>query len=141
MKNKKRPLSDFCCLNEECTEYGKRDAGNLRVDQYYGKNKNIRLLICKVCKKPFSERKNTPLFRSKLDEEKAISVIQHLGEGIGIRKTGRLMNVSKDTVLRYAKITGEHSKSIHDELVKDLEVSEMEIDEKWNFVGKKRQKH
>ena len=138
MENIERPLSDFCCLNEHCSEYGKRGAGNIRVDKRYGKNKDIRLLICRICDKTFSERKNTALFNSKLNKEKAISVIHHLAEGIGIRKTSRLTGVSKDTVLRYSKIAGEHSKSIHEELVKDLEVSEVELDEKWSFVGKKR---
>lgn len=137
MENLERPLSDFCCLNENCPEHGKKNAGNIRIEKVYGKNKDIRLLVCKVCKKTFSERKNTSLFNSKLPKEKVTNIIHHLAEGVGIRKTSRLTKVSKDTVLRYSKISGEHSKSIHDELVRDLEVEEVELDEKWNFVEKK----
>jgi LacI family transcriptional regulator len=29
-------LSRFCCLNSDCPEHGKRDAGNLTVTHRYG---------------------------------------------------------------------------------------------------------
>ena len=31
-----KPLSEFCCINTECSEYGKRGGRNLRVHQTYG---------------------------------------------------------------------------------------------------------
>ena len=50
-----KPLSEFCCVNPNCQEHGKRDAKNLRVHQMYGKSDTIRLLECKVCGLKFSE--------------------------------------------------------------------------------------
>ena len=50
-----KPLSEFCCINQECSEYGKRGGINLRVHQTYGKSDPIRLLECKVCGIMFSE--------------------------------------------------------------------------------------
>ena len=44
-----KPLSEFCCINQECSEHGKRGGINLRVHQTYGKSAPIRLLECKVC--------------------------------------------------------------------------------------------
>ena len=40
-----------------------------------------------------------------------------INEGCGIRKTGRLVGVNKDTVIRYSVLAGKHAKELHDELV------------------------
>lgn len=109
--------SKFCCQNENCPDYSKRSAGNLTVCGWYGKNDRIRLLYCRTCKQRFSERKGTPLFGMKLEDEKAISVLKHICEGCGVRKTSRLVGVHRDTVTRYALAAGEHAKAVHDELV------------------------
>jgi transposase-like protein len=109
-------LSAFCCLNPHCPAYGKRDHGNLTVCMRYGKHQR-RLLYCRRCKARFSERKGTPLFDSRLPPEKAVAVLAHIAEGIGVRQTGRLVGVSKDTVVRYGLCAGEHAQQLHDELV------------------------
>ena len=110
-------LSRFCCQNERCPDYGKRGLDNLSVCSRYGKHKHIRLLYCRTCRYRFSERKGTPLFGSHLPEKTAVAVMSHLAEGVGIRKTGRLVGVHRDTVSRYGREAGTHAKAVHDELV------------------------
>jgi transposase-like protein len=109
-------LGQFCCQNEECDDYGKRGHGNLTVCMRYGQHQR-RLLYCRTCKARFSERKGTPLFDSRLPEHKVVDVLQHVAEGVGVRKTSRLVGVSKDTVVRYSLRAGEHAQQLHDELV------------------------
>jgi transposase-like protein len=65
----------------------------------------------------FSQRKGTPHFDTRLSPDKAAAVLAHLAEGVGVRKTGRLVGVSKDTVVRYALMAGDHAQQLHDELV------------------------
>jgi len=110
-------LSKFCCQNKKCPDYGKRNANNLTVCGWFGKDNHIRLLYCRTCKERFSERKGTPLFRMKLDEDKAIALLSHISESCGVRKTERLVGVNRNTVMRYSRLAGEHAKAIHDELV------------------------
>jgi transposase-like protein len=110
-------LTRFCCQNPDCTLYGRRDAGNLSVCDRYGKQNHIRLLYCNACKARFSERKGTPLFDCRLPGDKAHAVLDHLVEGNGIRQTGRLVGVHRDTVVRLARIAGDHAHDAHDELV------------------------
>jgi hypothetical protein len=110
-------LEIFCCLNPECLDYGQRGRGNLRVAFRNGPNKERRVLACRTCQARFSERKGTSLYRSKLPEDKALSVLQHLHESCGIRQTGRLVGVNKNTVVRLAAIAGPHAQNIHDEFV------------------------
>lgn len=110
-------LSRFCCQNKDCADYDKRGHGNLSVCAHYGKKKHLRLLYCRTCKARFSERKGTALFHAHLDAEKIVSVLSHVQEGCGVRATARLVGVDKATVVRYSKLEGVHTKSLHDELV------------------------
>jgi LacI family transcriptional regulator len=110
-------LSRFCCLNSDCPEHGKRGAGNLTVCHRYGPGKSRRMLRCRACKARFSERKGTPLFGSRLPDETAVAVMNHLAEGVGLRKTGRLVGVHRETVARYGRKAGTHARVLHDELV------------------------
>lgn len=134
-----KPLSEFCCIDTGCSEHGKRGGKNLRVHQTYGKSDTIRLLECKVCGRRFSERAHTALSGSRLPREKIVSILHHLAEGCGQRRICRLVGVSRDAVSRLTHVAGKHAKALHDELVKDVRVREAQADEKWSFVGKKRE--
>jgi len=109
-------LSAFCCQNPPCPDYGQRGKGNLTVPLRYGPQRR-RLLRCKTCKARFSERKGTPLFGAQLPEDKVVDVLHHVAEGVGVRKTGRLVGVNKNTVVRYCRLAGAHAQQLHDDLV------------------------
>ena len=83
-------LARFCCLNTACQDSGRRGANHLRVHSHCGAHEQSRILGCRTCGGRFSERKGTPLFRSHLPEEKAISLLEHLEEGCGVRQIGIL---------------------------------------------------
>lgn len=110
-------LSRFCCLNSDSPEPGERGAGNLTVSHRYGPEKARCMLRCRACKARSSERKGTSLFGSHLTPEKAVSVPHHIAEGNGVRKTGRLVGVNRETVARYGRKAGAHAAGLHDELV------------------------
>ena len=130
-------LSDLCCVNSSCPMYGKRGAGNLLFRKFYGKNRS-RFVRCRTCGEEFSERKGTPLFHLHMAPEQALAVLDHVADGCGVRKTGRLVGVTKDTVMALTRRAGEHALALHNELARHLKVSEAQFDEKWSFVGKKR---
>jgi IS1 family transposase/transposase-like protein len=131
-------LSRFCCQNSRCPDYGRRDAANLTVTGRLGKSRQFRLLYCRTCRARFSERKGTPLYRAHLPEAKVTSILEHITEGCGVRKTARLVKVHPDTVSRYGRAAGEHARAAHDELVaRSPETRELLMDEKWGFVAKK----
>ena len=110
-------LSRFCCQNAACAAYGKRGVGNLTVCMRYGQGKRLQLLYCRLCHTRFSERKGTPLFQARLPAAKVESVLAHIAEGCGVRKTGRLVGVNRETVARYAVLAGRHAHALQDELV------------------------
>ncbi len=131
-------LSRFCCLNSRCPDFGRRDAGNLTVTGRLGKARQFRLLYCRTCRARFSERKGTPLYRAHLPEDKVASILEHIREGCGVRKTARLVKVHRDTVSRYGRAAGDHARAAHDELVAHTpETRELQMDEMGSFVAKK----
>src|SRR3954464_7478796 len=131
-------LSQFCCLNSRCPDFGRRNAANLTVTGRLGKSRQFRLPYCRTCRARFSERKGTPLYRAPLPEDKVTSILDHITEGCGVLKTARLVKVHPDTVSRYGRKAGEHSRAAHDELVvHSPETRELQMDEKWAFVAKK----
>ena len=107
----------FCCLNPDCPDYGLRDHGNLRMAFRYGPAQQRRMLACRTCPQRFSERKGTPLFGSRLPEDRAIDLLKHLHERGGVRQTGRLVGVDKNTVVRYAVRAGDPAQQLPDEVV------------------------
>lgn len=131
-------VQNVACTNPTCPDQGVKGRGNVILRRTYGPDA-IRFLNCRTCKTQFSERRGTPLFDLRLPKAKIIDVVKHLAEGVGVRRTARLTGVSRDSVGRIVRLVGKHAKSIHDELVNDLNIHEVQMDEMWSFVGKKRQ--
>jgi len=110
-------IGHFFCHNSACSDHGKRGNGNVYFRGWSGRDKRIRMVYCRTCKRSYSERKGTALERSQLPTDKAVSVLGHLREGIGIRATSRLTGVSRDAVSRHLARAGDQAKLLHDELV------------------------
>jgi len=133
-----RDWSAFACPNPNCAAYGQRGGTNIRPHGWSSKLRNIRCLRCTLCGKNFSERTGTPLFRTQLPTEKILQIAQHVVEGNGMRSTSRLCGVGLNTVLRLAHRAGEHARLFHDQAVQNVQVEQVQADEAWSFVGKKR---
>lgn len=135
----KEEVSQFACPNPACAYFGKRPAegGKLWVDQRRGREQ-IRLLRCGHCRKTFSERRGTALEEARLPTAEVEKIVAHLQEGCGLRRTARLTGHARSTVARYALVAGAHARAVHDETMRGLTCAEVQADEKWAFVGKKR---
>jgi len=112
-----KPLNQLCCQNSRCVVYGQRGQGNLSACGWIDRKKTIRQIYCSACKTRFSERKGTPLYNSKLPADKVIALLDHVRDGCGVRQTGRLVGVSKNTANRFVWLAGEHARQLHDDLV------------------------
>src|SRR5262245_6844935 len=130
-------LDTLACVNPDCQRFRLPGQDNLTVRKVYGQD-HIRLLRCRTCGEEFSERRGTALFNTKVTEEQAASVINHLGEGCGVRATARLVHVAKDTVARLLRTAGRHAERFHDQRVCDVTPRALELDEQWSCVKKSR---
>jgi hypothetical protein len=134
-----RDWSQFACPNPHCTAFGQRGLDSIRPHGWSSKAKGLRCLRCTVCGTNFSERHGTPFFRTQLSQDQVVDIARHVVEGTGMRPTSRLCGVSLNTVLRIAVRAGQHAEAFHDERVRHVEVRQLQADEAWSFVGKKRQ--
>ncbi len=134
-----RDWSSFACPNPSCAAYAQAGQGNLRPHGWSSKARGIRCLRCTACGKNFSERKGTPLFGLHMSDEKALDIAHHVVEGNGMRSTGRLCGVTLNTVLRFAHKAGDHAQRFHDQMVRHVQPEQVQADEAWSYVGKKRE--
>jgi IS1 family transposase len=75
---------------------------------------------------------------NNLPTEKKIMAISALAEGSSIRIIERMTGVHRDTVMRLGVRVGEACAKLMDEKMRDLPCTEMECDEIWGFIGKKK---
>ena len=120
-------LATLACVNPECQRFRLTGQANLTVRKVYGQD-HIRLLRCRTCGEEFSERRGTALFNTKIAEEQAASIINHLGKKCKMRTTARLIHVAQDTIARLLRRTGRHTKRFHDQQIRDVTPRALECD-------------
>jgi IS1 family transposase/transposase-like protein len=137
-ENHRPPIETLACPYADCHLYAKEGAANLTVRKVYGKDR-IRYLRCRACAREFSERKNTALFNCKIAEQKAVSVAEHLAEGVSTKATSRLIGVSAESVRRLRRNLKDHARNFHDEQVREVEATSVQMDERYGYAGSKKE--
>jgi hypothetical protein len=59
---------------------------------------------------------------------------------VSIRATERLTGIHRDTIMRLAVKIGQGCERLHDQMMRDLNVAKIEMDEIWQYVGKKQRR-
>jgi transposase-like protein len=131
-------INQCSCPNKDCRDYGKSGGANIAYRGKYGKDRDKDLLYCKTCGKRFASTQNTPLFGSHLSIMQVHQIIHHAAEGVSVRATARLLGLDKATVNLTIVKVGEHCQRIYRELMSSLRLTEVQLDELWTFVKKKR---
>ncbi|WP_348980531.1 IS1 family transposase [Polyangium sp. 15x6] len=67
-----------------------------------------------------------------------VAVVSHLVEGTSVRATSRLTGTCKEAILSLLVRIGEGCDRLHNQLVRDLDIREIQCDEIWSFVQKKQ---
>lgn len=130
-------LTNQFCPNPKCKQYGIRGHGNITTSTRYGKNKT-HLLRCRSCNQRFSENRNTVFMHSNYSRETIQRIILAVAECNSIRGTARILSIDKDGVNRIVLKAGEHCKQILEDLIRDLCLTECQLDELWTFVKKRK---
>ena len=75
---------------------------------------------------------------NNLPTEKKILAISMLSEGSSIRSIERVTQVHRDTIMRLGVRVGHECARIHNSTMRNIASTDIEIDEIWGFIGKKR---
>ena len=133
-----RSIIPIACQNLRCKYYLKEKAKNIIKR---GKNRaGHQLYKCLHCNTTFSETKSTPLFHKHLSEEEITKICKLLVERNGIRSIERITGHHRDTVGRLLEDLAEHAELVNLTLLRNLGLSQYEMDEFWTIVKKNRKR-
>ena len=133
-----RSIVYVTCQNLRCKYYLK-EKGKNNIKR--GKNRaGHHLYKCLHCNTTFSETKSTPLFHKHLSEEEIIRICKLLVERNGIRSIERITGHHRDTIGRLLEDLAEHAELVNQTLLRNLGLSQYEMDEFWTTVKKNRKR-
>jgi transposase-like protein len=128
-------VGDFC-PNPECEYYRDVEATNIIR---YGKTRAGRQRFqCKGCKKTFNERKNTMFYNRKREEKDILECLALLAEGTRISSISRAKSIKEDTILSFLREAAHHAEQVEAVLLNDYQISRVQIDGMWTYVGHKK---
>jgi Sigma-70, region 4. len=73
----------------------------------------------------------------RTEEETILLALKLVLKGMSLRGIAEVLEVSAATVSRWLSRAAEHSEEVNKKLLKDLNVSKVELDELWTTVKKK----
>lgn len=131
-----------CCVTQDCRGYGKfgphPDHWIVGAGRYFTQcNDWQQMFRCQWCGKRFSETQGTVFFGLKTPAETVYRALTALAEGVSIRSVARIFGERPETILLWLRRAGEHSQQVSAYLLRNLHVSQAQLDELWTFVQKK----
>jgi transposase-like protein len=121
------------CHNPDCPDFGKVGAGNIGIHC----RKDHRF-YCTTCKMRFSAREGTLFYNLKTQPDKVLMALKALANHNSIRGAADILGVSTNTIMRWLRRIGKHANEISKQLIRELNLSQVQCDELWSFVEKKR---
>lgn len=109
------------CKHDQTRKFGKDRKGNPRVQ-------------CCLCGKTWTEAPRSLLGEMRIDLALAEQIIKCLCEGVSVRATARLNNVCKQTVMDLMILVGERCARYMQNEFCNLAVSDVQIDEVWQYI-------
>ena len=129
---------DVACPNDSCNRFGIKGQGNIIGNGTYPtKSGRIRKYICTSCRTVFCERTNTVFYDLRTEEDTVLLALKMLLNGMSLRAIARILEISLDTVRRWLARAAEQSEDVNELLLRELNISKVELDELWTIVGKK----
>ena len=128
---------DVACPNEECEQYGRTGQGNIIGNGTYAtKSGRVRKYICRTCGRVFCDRSNTMFYDLRTSEDKVVLALKLILKGMSQRSIAEVLEVCPKSVSTWLSRASDQSEAIMETKLKDLDVSRVEMDELWTFVGK-----
>ena len=126
------------CWNEQCVDYGRVNAHNLRK---FGKTRKGRQRWqCKTCEKVCAETKGTVFHGKQHDEKTMIECLAMLADRNSLAAIHRIKGIKEETVTAWLEQVVPQMEHIEQVLLRDHQVSRAQLDALWTYVGHKGEK-
>ncbi len=84
-----------------------------------------------------SSRRGTALYHARLANNQFDTIATSLAEGVSIAATARIQKTNEKSVTRVVVKAARHARQVTHALLRNVKVSECQLDEMWSFVGNK----
>jgi IS1 family transposase/transposase-like protein len=127
------------CPNPDCSHYRLMDRGNISaISTYLTQSGKRRIFRCSGCEQPFSETRDTVFFGLRSPEEKVMMALKMLLVTVALSDIGFVLGVTEETVLEWLRRAAQKAHEINTHLLRDLPVTQVQLDEMWNFIRRKQ---
>jgi IS1 family transposase/transposase-like protein len=127
------------CPNPDCSHYRLMDRGNISaISTYLTQSGKRRIFRCRACEQPFSETRDTVFFDLRSPEEKVMMALKMLLVKVALSDIGFVLGVTEETVLEWLRRAAQKAHEINTHLLRDLPVTQVQLDEMWNFIRRKQ---
>ena len=127
------------CPNPACGHYKLMNRGNVKaIATYETRSGKRRIFQCRECGEQFSETRDTVFFDLRTPEEKVMIVLKLLLCKVELTAISFALGVSEETSLEWLRRAAEKADEINQHLLREVEVTQVELDELWSFVLRKR---
>lgn len=126
------------CPNPKCKYYTLIGRGNVSaISTYLTQSGKRRIFTCKECQTSFSETRDTVFHDLRTPEEKVIMVLKMFLIGVDLSGICFVFGITEETALMWLKRAAKQADIINAQLMHDLAVTEIQLDEMWNFIRRK----
>ena len=126
------------CPNPECTYYRRMQQGNVSaIATYLTQSGKRRIFRCHTCATHFFETRATVFFDLRTSEEKVMMALKMLLVRVELAGIGFVLGVTEETVLAWLRRAAHQAEAINRHLLRSLPVTQVQLDEMWNFIERK----
>ena len=97
-----------------------------------------RILRCKTCETTFAETQDTVFFDLRTSEEKVMMALKMLLVRVDLSGISFVLGVHEETVLAWRMRAAVKAQEINAHVLRELPVTQIQLDEMWNFIKRKR---
>ncbi len=117
------------CPDPDCRESHVVRNGSHRGRQRY---------YCRTCQTYFGETQGTPMYGLKMPASEVAQALLIVMRRGSLRAAEEITGHTYETISVWLKRTATHAEALTQVLASDLHLNQVEIDEFWSFVRKKR---
>jgi transposase-like protein len=134
----KPQFSNVACPNKDCKLYGVTDQDNVTGNgTYISRGEKTRRYRCHECGKAFCDHTGTFYHDLRKDENTIESALKMSMKGMSIQAIADVLEVQAASVKRWLARAAEQCDKVNDNMMKNVEVSKVEMDELWVIIQKK----
>jgi len=126
------------CPNPACVHYNRMQQGNVSaIATYLTQSGKRRIFRCHTCETQFSETRETVFFDLRTAEDNVMMALKRLLVRVDLAGISFVLGVTEETVLAWLRRAAHQAEAINRHLLRNLPVTQVQLDEMWNFIARK----